>query len=130
MNGLEIGVHDTVFDVSRLAPSSSSSNAWSSRAWNLISARPEMAAADDLPLFLGFGPVRGACELPLGSVPASSANTFSVHQEHGCAYYKRTLSERHVMPLCFTTFFMTVGLPPKNFISFSSQITYSSSVPT
>jgi hypothetical protein len=54
----------------------------------------------------------------------------SIHRARGRLHYRLTLSERQAMPLCFKIFFIAIGLPPKPFISFSSQITYSSSVPT
>ena len=54
----------------------------------------------------------------------------SVHQRRVNVRDQHTLSERQLMPLCLATFFMAIGSPPKNFISFSSQMTYPSSVPT
>lgn len=53
-----------------------------------------------------------------------------IYQRRWCMHHELTLNERQDMPLCFIIFFMTIGSLPKNFISFSSQMTYSSSVPT
>ena len=54
----------------------------------------------------------------------------SIHRRRGGVHHQLTLNERQVMPLCFMIFFIVAGSLPKNFISFSSQMTYSSSVPT
>ena len=129
MNGLGIGAHDEALDVPMPAPwswrSSSSSNAWSSSAWNLISADIRDSGVGITYLsFLSLNLFVKLVRFILVMCQHGLESTWSVHQEEeGYIDRARTLSERHVIPLCFATFFMVMGSPPKNFISFSSQMT-------
>lgn len=129
MNGLEIGAHSEALDVPRPASSwswrsSSSSNAWSSSAWNLISAGIRDSGDGITYLyFLGLNLFVKFVRFVLEMCQHCLESMWSVHQEQGCIHCEPTLRERHVIPLCFPTFFMAMGSPPKNFISFSSQTT-------